>query len=152
MNGSIASANTAGTDAAITAALLACYTSSQVETLLGDYRTRTAQDAETTSAITGLLHLLTSGRPVGRLPHGKRAGHADAGRHHGRAAGPTPRWPQWPQLRPQDGGHSLDIAARITPLEVDTKVGRSPRGAGLRDLEAAGLHRGCRPPRQTPAP
>ena len=29
-----------------------------------------------------------SGRAVGRLPHGKRAGHADAGRHRRRAAGP----------------------------------------------------------------
>ena len=44
--------STAGTDAAIAAALLAYYTSSQVDTLLGDYRTGTAQDAETTSAIT----------------------------------------------------------------------------------------------------
>ena len=43
--------STAGTDAAIAAALLAYYTSSQVDTLLGDYRTGTAQDAETTSAI-----------------------------------------------------------------------------------------------------
>ena len=42
--------STAGTDAAITAALLAYYTSSQVDTLLGDYRTGAAQDAETTSA------------------------------------------------------------------------------------------------------
>ena len=58
--------STAGTDAAITAALLAYYTSAQVDALLGDYRTRAAQDAETTSAITG---------------------HADAGRHRGRAAG-----------------------------------------------------------------
>ena len=47
--------STAATDAAITAALLAYYTSSQVDTLLGDYRTGTAQDAETTSAITGAL-------------------------------------------------------------------------------------------------
>ena len=47
--------STAGTDAAITAALLAYYTSSQVDTLLRDYRTGTAQDAETTSAITGAL-------------------------------------------------------------------------------------------------
>ena len=39
--------STAGTDAAITAALLAYYTSSQVDTLLGDYRTGTVQDAET---------------------------------------------------------------------------------------------------------
>ena len=47
--------STAGTDAAIAAALLAYYTSSQVDTLLGDYRTGAAQDAETTSAITGAL-------------------------------------------------------------------------------------------------
>ena len=46
--------STAGTDAAITAALLAYYTS-QVDALLGDYRTGAAQDAETTSAITGAL-------------------------------------------------------------------------------------------------
>ena len=47
--------STAGTDAAIAAALLAYYTSSQVDTLLGDYRTRTAQDAETAGAITAAL-------------------------------------------------------------------------------------------------
>ena len=35
----------------------------------------------------GLLHLGASGRAVGRLPDGERAGHADAGRHRGRAAG-----------------------------------------------------------------
>ena len=45
----------AAADAALAAALLAYYTSSQVDTLLGDYRTGTAQDAETTSAITGAL-------------------------------------------------------------------------------------------------
>ena len=79
--------STAGTDAAITAALLAYYTSSQVDTLLGDYRTGTAQDAETAGAITAALLAYTSGRAVGRLPHGERAGHADAGGHRGRAAG-----------------------------------------------------------------
>ena len=47
--------STAGTDAAITAALLAYYTSSQVDTLLGNYRTGTAQDAETPGAITAAL-------------------------------------------------------------------------------------------------
>ena len=47
--------STAGTDAAITAALLAYYTSAQVDALLGDYRTGPAQDAETTSAITAAL-------------------------------------------------------------------------------------------------
>ena len=47
--------STAGTDAAITAALLAYYTSSQVDTLLGDYRTGAAQDAETAGAITAAL-------------------------------------------------------------------------------------------------
>ena len=47
--------STAGTDAAITAALLAYYTSSQVDTLLGDYRAGTAQDAETAGVITAAL-------------------------------------------------------------------------------------------------
>ena len=47
--------STAGTDAAITAALLAYYTSAQVDALLGDYRTGAAQDAETSSAITAAL-------------------------------------------------------------------------------------------------
>ena len=47
--------STAGTDAAITAALLAYYTSVQVDALLGDYRTGAAQDAETASAITAAL-------------------------------------------------------------------------------------------------
>ena len=47
--------STAGTDAAITAALLAYYTSAQVDALLGDYRTGTAQDAETAGAITTAL-------------------------------------------------------------------------------------------------
>ena len=47
--------STAGTDAAITAALLAYYTSAQVDALLGDYRTGAAQDAETAGAITAAL-------------------------------------------------------------------------------------------------
>ena len=76
--------STAGTDAAITAALLAYYTSAQVphrgSAGRGDGRRHHGRAA-------GLLHLLTSRRAVGRLPHGERAGHADAGRHHGRAAG-----------------------------------------------------------------
>ena len=42
----------AAADAALAAALLAYYTSSQVDTLLDDYRTGTVQDTETTSAIT----------------------------------------------------------------------------------------------------
>ena len=53
----------AAADAALAAALLVYYTSSQVDALLGDYRTASAQDT----------HLGASGRPVGRLPHGKRA-------------------------------------------------------------------------------
>ena len=76
--------STAGADAATTAALLAHYTLAQVDALLGDYRTGAAQDAETTShhsSAAGLLHLGAGRRAVGRLPHSKRAGHADAGRH-----------------------------------------------------------------------
>ena len=45
----------AAADAALAAALLAYYTSSQVDTLLADYRTGTAQDAETAGAITAAL-------------------------------------------------------------------------------------------------
>ena len=45
----------AAADAALAAALLAYYTSSQVDTLLADYRTGTAQETETTSAITAAL-------------------------------------------------------------------------------------------------
>ena len=57
--------STAGTDAAITAALLAYYTSAQVDALLGDYRTGAAQDAETTSAITAALLAYYTSAQVG---------------------------------------------------------------------------------------
>ena len=43
------------TQAAITAALLAYYTSVQVDALLGDYRTASAQDTQTQAAIAGAL-------------------------------------------------------------------------------------------------
>ena len=69
--------STAGTDAAITAALLAYYTSAQVDALLGDYRTGTAQDAETTSAIW----------PTTPRRKWTRCWEITAGRHRGRAAG-----------------------------------------------------------------
>ena len=59
--------STAGTDAAITAALLAYYTSSQVDTLLGDYRTGAAQDAETAGAITAALLAYYTAAQVGAL-------------------------------------------------------------------------------------
>ena len=39
--------------------------------------------------------------------------------------------------------HSLDIAARITPLEVDTKVANALLGAGLRAREPRRLHLGA---------
>ena len=70
------------------AALLAYYTSSQVDTLLGDYRRGSAGRGDNQrhhGRAAGLLHLGAGRRAVGRLPHGKRAGHADAGRR--RAAG-----------------------------------------------------------------
>ena len=54
--------------------LLTFYTSSQVGALLGDYRTGTAQDAETAGAIT-------SRRAVGRLPHGRGPGHGNGLEH-----------------------------------------------------------------------
>ena len=54
--------------------------------------------------------------------------------------------------------HSLDIAARITPLEVDTKVANALLGASPprrwppSSQAETPPSRGCRPPRQTPAP
>ena len=45
----------AAADAALAAALLAYYTSSQVDALLGDYRTASAQHTQTQAAITGAL-------------------------------------------------------------------------------------------------
>ena len=50
--GTAQDAETAG---AITAALLAYYTSSQVDALLGDYRAASAQDTQTQAAIAGAL-------------------------------------------------------------------------------------------------
>ena len=52
--------------------------------------------------------------------------------------------------------HSLDIAARITPLEVDTKVANALLGAVTAaalasELASRDASRGCRPPRRTPA-
>ena len=44
-----------GTTSAISAALLAYYTSAQVDALLADYRTASAQDTQTQAAITGAL-------------------------------------------------------------------------------------------------
>ena len=81
--------STAGTDAAITAALLAYYTSSQVDTLLGDYRTGAAQDAETASAITAALLAYDTSSQVDALLGDYRTASAqdDAGGHRGRAAG-----------------------------------------------------------------
>ena len=53
--GSSGTAQDAETAGAITTALLAYYTSSQVDALLGDYRTASAQDTQTQAAITGAL-------------------------------------------------------------------------------------------------
>ena len=109
--------------------------------MLGDYRTgRTAQDAETQashhSRAAGLLHLLTSGRPVGRLPHGKRTGRAGAGGHRGRAAGlpdgPGPgrvhNQPNHlgaggvPSAADQDTATALSIAAALLSYYTITQV------------------------------
>ena len=59
----------AAADAALAAALLAYYTSAQVDALLVDYRTGTARTRRPCGRVAGLLHLGASGRPVGRLPH-----------------------------------------------------------------------------------
>ena len=83
--------STAGTDAAITAALLAYYTSSQVDTLLADYRTGTAQDAETAGAITAaLLAYYTSSQVDALLGDYRTASAQDRGRAAGLPDGPGP--------------------------------------------------------------
>ena len=65
----------AAADAALAAALLAYYTSSQVDTLLGDYRTGAAQDAETTSAITAALLAYYTSSQVDALARARRRTH-----------------------------------------------------------------------------
>ena len=67
--------STADTDAAITAALLAYYTSAQVDALLGDHRGSAGRGDDQCHhrRTAGLLHLGAGRRTVGRLPHGKRA-------------------------------------------------------------------------------
>ena len=78
----------AAADAALAAALLAYYTSSQWTRCWPTGRgAGCGDDQHHLGRAAGLLHLGAGRRPVGRLPHGKRAGHADAGRHRGRAAG-----------------------------------------------------------------
>ena len=79
--------STAGTDAAITAALLAHYTSAQVDALPHRGSAGRGDDQRHHGRTADLLHRGASGRAVGRLPHGERAGHADAGGHRGRTAG-----------------------------------------------------------------
>ena len=48
--------------------------------------------------------------------------------------------------------HSLDIAARTTPLEVDSSPGRRVQRWPPSSQVGTPPSRGCRPPRQTPAP
>ena len=92
--------STAGTDAAITAALLAYYTSAQVDALLG------AQDAETTSAITAaLLAYYTSAQVDALLGDYRTASAQDtqtpkSPRRWWRTAQPQTRTQQRPQASP----------------------------------------------------
>ena len=93
-----------------------------------DYRTGAAQDAETHHGrAAGLLHLLTSGRAVGRLPHGERAEHADAGGHRGRAAG-LPDGPGPGRVHHQPNHLALDRSA----ADQDTATASSIAAALLR--------------------
>ena len=120
--------STAGTDAAIAAALLAYYTSSQVDTLLGDYRTGTAQDAETTGAITAaLLAYYTSSQVDALLGDYRR--HADAGRHHGRAAG-LPDGPRPGRVHHQPN-HRAPLVAYRSAADQDTATASSIAAALL---------------------
>ena len=93
--------STAGTDAAITAALLAYYTSAQVDALLGDYRTGTAQDAETTSAITAALLAYYTSAQVDALLGDYRTASAQDTQTQAAIAGALPDGPGPGRLRNQ---------------------------------------------------
>ena len=115
--------STAGTDAAITAALLAYYTSSQVDTLLGDYRTGAAQDTETCARAPG---------PAGR--GGSLAGPAGGVCRPPRSRGPL--------LKLLFGATSRCLQASLHPGNLDlallTRQAARPRrdaGHGLRGAE-----------------
>ena len=80
--------STAGTDAAIIAALLAYYTSSQVDTLLGDYRRNGAGRGDGQRHHGRAAGLYTSSQVDALLGDYRTAsaGHADAGGHRGALA------------------------------------------------------------------
>ena len=121
--------STAGTDAAITAALLAYYTSSQVDTLLGDYP-GTAQDAETAGAITAALLAYYTAAQVDALLGDYRtaSGRARASRRAtGRGRGAPPC-----SLCAARTGPSRPSCARTEPSpsgRAPPRESRSPRGA-----------------------
>ena len=111
--------STVGTDAAITAALLAYYTSSQVDTLLGDYRTGAAQDADAgghrgraaglpDGPGPGRVHHQPNHLGAGGVPLSRRPGHGNGLEHRRRAAQLlhhcTSRRPPRRQARSHGGG------------------------------------------------
>ena len=104
--------STAGTDAAITAALLAYYTSAQVDALLGDYRTGTAQDAETTSAITAALLAYYTAAQVDALLGDYRTASAQDTQTQAAIAGALLAYRTGPA---QDTFTSSQIAAALVP-------------------------------------
>ena len=75
-------ATTDGQVAAHGSSIAALQSSQGRDLKLSNYSTTAAMNGS-----IGLLHLLTSGHSVGRLPHGNGAGRGDDQRHHGRAAG-----------------------------------------------------------------
>ena len=144
----------AAADAALAAALLAYYTSSQVDTLLADYRTGTAQDAETAGAITAALLAYYTSSQVDALlgdyratnqitsalvAYSRRPGHGDGLEHRRRAAQllhhRTSRRPPRRQARSHGGG--------LGPANSRALSGRrrGRRGGGRHRRADPGPHR-----------
>ena len=130
----------AAADAALAAALLAYYTSSQVDALLVDYRTGTAQDAETIGAISAALLAYYTSAQTPCWPTTAR----QARRTHRRRRPPRARC--WPTGRARTRTFSRPtLGAGGVPL------GRRPgHGNGLEHRSRAAQllhhHTGGRPP------
>ena len=118
--------STAGTDAAIAAALLAYYTSSQVDTLLGDYRTGTAQDAETTSAITAALLAYYTAAQVDALLGDYRTASAQDTQTQAAIAGALLAYRTGPD---QDVFTTNQITSALVAYRSQTRTRRRPRAS-----------------------
>ena len=126
--------STAGTDAAITAALLAYYTSSQVDTLLGDYRTGTAQDAETAGAITAALLAYYTSSQVDAL----LGGYWPTGRARTRTCSPPTKSPRrWWRTADQTATASSIAAALLSYYTIAQVDGLLANKLGVTEAQIA---------------